>query len=513
MDSYVKTGGALLAVAAAVWIFYFALVYGAQNTLWTDEGDYVLIAQSIVERGQFAVQPADPFGILSQSARSYALPYFTAVMSFVFGNYIYSGHVAVALLCSLAVLATYLLARRLFGDLSAIAAVLLLSFSHLLWFYSSRVLTDAPQMFFAALGLYAFFRTVQEKGPNWMVVFVLSILLGGFTKYVFFSIVLGLAVGAYMYRRQVFEALKASPKATGLCVLLVLVLAAAFFNYQLSKSGSPFGLAGEYFAGTQGYGQADQFLFITQANWIFNNSLGAILVLLGVVYAFIKKDDNAAILALVLLLPLIVMTFFFTYKEDRFAIFLLPAAFVLAGRLLGDAASALADAASGRAKAGFWTGVSALLMLCLFSASYGNIGQCWSLYEDKKSSYSQVQEASYYIRNITAPGEWVLASGYPQVGAYSGRPTLVLDANYSEFLKHSAALNSTVYLTSMLEVYAPLVAVFTALQNGTALPGNTYYHLFADTDKYDVVKYYSMPVNDSTGSTVEQPMVFVFKKK
>jgi len=513
MDSYVRKGGALLAVAAAVWIFYFAVVYGTQSTLWTDEADYVLLAKSISESGQFAIQPADPLGILSQSSRSYALPYFTAVMSFFAGDFIYSGHLAVALLCALAVLATYLLARRLFGDLAAISAVLLLVFSHLMWFYSSRVLTDAPQMLFAALGLYAFFRTVQEKSPQWMAVFVLSILLGGFTKYVFFSIVLGLAVGAYVYRKQVLETMKSSPKLTGLCVLLVLAFAAAFFNYQLSKSGSALGLAGEYFIGTQGYGQSEQFLFFTQANWIFNNTLGAILVFLGVVYAFVKKDDNAIILSLVFLLPLLVMTFLFTYKEDRFILFLFPAAFVLAGRLLGDALNAIAGAASGKAKAGFWTGLSCLLVLFLFNASFGNLDQCWSLYNGKKSSYSQVQEASYFIKNITAPGEWVIASGYPEVGIYSDRPTLGLDGNYTTFLKQSATLNSTVYLTSLLEVYAPIAAAFTALQNGTALPDSTYYHLFADTDKYEVVKYYSTPVTAEDGSVTEQPVVFVFKKK
>ncbi|MFA6330038.1 MAG: glycosyltransferase family 39 protein [Candidatus Micrarchaeia archaeon] len=513
MDSYVKTGGELIAVAAAVWIFYFALVYGVQNSLWTDEGDYVLLAKSISETGQFAIQPTDPLGILSFSQRSYALPYFTAVMSFFAGDYIYSGHLAVALLCALAVLATYLLARRLFGDLPAIAAVLLLVFSHLLWFYSSRVLTDAPQMFFAALGLYAFFRTVQEKSPNWMVVFVLAILLGGFTKYIFFSIVLGLAVGAYLYRDAILKTMQSSPKMTGLCVLLLVAFAAAFFSYQFAKSGSAFGLAGDYFTGAQGYGQADEFLFITQANWIFNNSLGAILVLLGVVYAFIKKDDNAAILALVFLLPLLIMTFLFSYKEDRFIIFLLPVAFVLAGRVLGDAINAVADAASGKAAIGFWTGVSGLLILFLLSASVGNLDQCWSLYEGKKDSYSQVQEASYFIENITKPGEWVMASGHPQVGAYSGRPALGLDPNYTTFLNHSATLNASVYMTSLLEVYAPLVAVFTALQNGTELPGNTYYHLFADTDKYELVKYYSTQATAQNGSVVDQPVVFVFKKR
>jgi len=511
MKSYVRAAGAILAVAAAVWIFYFAIVYGMQNTLWTDEGDYVLLAQSISEHGQFAIQPTDPLGLLTQSQRSYALPYFAAVMSFIAGDYIYSGHLAVALLCGLAVLATYLLARRLFSDLSAIAAVLLLSFSQLLWLFSSRVLTDAPQMFFVALGLYAFFRTVQEKSPNWMAVFVLAILLGGFTKYVFFSVVLGLAVGAYIYRDAILKTMQSSPKATGLCVLLVVAFAASFLNYQISKSGSPFGLAGDYFIGAQGFAEVDQMLFFTQANWIFNNTLGAILVLLGAAYAFIKKDDNAITLALVLILPILIMTFLFAYKEDRFIIFLLPVAFVLAGRLLGDAANLIADAASGRARIGFWTGVSVLLLLFLLSASYGNLGQCWASYEDKKDTYAQVREASYYIKNITEPGEWVMASGHPQVGAYSTRPTHGLSPNYTVFLAQSAALNASVYMTSGWEVGSALSAVFAAIQDGTQLEDNTYYHLFMDNETYEPLVMFSE--YDESGKAVLFYTAFVFKKK
>jgi diacylglycerol kinase len=292
------------------------------------------------------------------------------------------------------------------------------------------------------------------------------------------------------------------------------VLAAAFVNYQYAHSGSAFGLAGDYFAGAQGYGEADQWLFITQANWIFNNTLGAVLVFFGAAYAFIKKDDNAIVLALILAVPLLIMTFFFAYKEDRFIIFLLPVAFVLAGRLLGDAANALVDAASGsRASAGFWTGVSGLLVLFLLGASYGNLDQCWALYKDKQQSYAQVQAAAYYIQNITAPGEWVIASGYGQVSAYSGRPAHGLDPNYTTFLSQSAALNSSVYMTSFWEVSGALTTVFEALRNNTALPGNTYYHLFSDTEKYEVVKYYTTPAQAEDGSVVDQPTLFVFKKK
>jgi 4-amino-4-deoxy-L-arabinose transferase-like glycosyltransferase len=511
MDSYVRAAGEMLAVAAAVWVFYFAVVYGMQNTLWTDEGDYVLLAKSISETGQFAIQPSDPLGLLTQSQRSYALPYFTATVSFFAGDYILSGHLAVALLCGLAVLATYLLARRLFGDLSAIAAVLLLSFSQLFWLFASRVLTDAPQMFFAALGLYAFFRTVQEKSPGWMAVFVLAILLGGFTKYIFFSVVFGLAAGAYIYRDAILKTLKSSPKAACLCALLVAAFAASFFNYQISKSGSPFGLAGEYFIGAQGYAEVDQMLLFTQANWIFNNSVGAILVLLGTAYAFIKKDDDAITLALILLLPILIITFLFTYKEDRFVIFLLPVAFVLAGRLLGDAAEAVREAASGKAGINFWTGASCLLLLFLLSASYGNLGQCWASYEEKKGTYLQVQEAAYYIKNITKPGEWVMASGHPQVGAYSTRPTHGLSPNYTVFLAQSAALNASVYMTSGWEVGSALLAVFAAIQNGTRLEDNTYYNFFMDTEKYELLKIFS--AYDESGQPMLSSTAFVVRRK
>ncbi|MFA5246681.1 MAG: glycosyltransferase family 39 protein [Candidatus Micrarchaeia archaeon] len=512
MDSFVKKAGALLALAAAIWIFYFGLAFGTQNTLWTDEGDYVLLAQSIIERGTYEVMP-DPLGMLDRSARSYGIPYFTAVMSTITGEYIFAGHLAVALLCALAVLATYILARKYFGDLSAIIAVLLLSFSQLLWFYSSRVLTDAPQMAFAALGVYAFLRVIREQNAKWMVVFVLSILFGGFTKYTFFAIIFGIAVAAFLYRDAIIKTALKSPKATGVSVLLFAGFAASFLLYQLSKTGSPFGLAGEYFAGAASFGTVDTWLFFTMSNWIFSTAFGAILVAFGIAYAFLKPDENAQFLSYILLVPMLVMTFFLAYKEDRFIIFLLPIAFVLAGRLLADAIIAIADAASGKASPGFWTAASCLLVIFLYTATFGNLSSCWGLYQDKQSSYSEVQEASYYIKNITKPGEWVLASGNPQVGAYSSRYVNGLNPNYTEFLRVSSAYNSTVYMTSLWEASGALSVVFSAINNGTALYGNTYYELFTDEKKYSLVKMFSRNTVDDSGKPVSQPMVFVFKKK
>ena len=511
MDSVIRKGGAVIAIAAALWIFYFALVYGSQSTLWTDEGDYVLLAKSIATQGRFMVMP-DPFGVLDTSTRSFEIPYFAASTSYMTGgDYILAGRLAVALLCGLAVLATYMLARRLFGDLAAIFAVILLAFSHLFWFYSSRVLTDAPQMLFAALGLYAFLRMAKEQSPKWMVVFVLSILLGGFSKYTFFSIVLGLAVGALIYRDSVIRTAFKSRTALAACILIFLGFAAALVLYSYSASGSAFGLAQQYFSGAESFGVSDTWLYFSQSNWVFNNVYGAILVALGVVYAFLKRDDNAVVLAATLLLPLLFMTFFLVYKEDRFALFLLPIAFVLAGRLLSDALMALVDVATGKAAIGFWAAVSAVLLLMLFSASYGNIGQCWGLYESKQSSYYPAQEAAYFVQNITKSGDWVMADGYDQIAAYSGRYSLDIDQNYSLFQTRAAALNSTVYVASYLERPDVYTAI-TALQNGTALPDDTYYNLFADTGKYQLLTMFTMAVTAQNGTQMQQPVVFVFKK-
>ena len=518
-SSYAKIA-IVVAVLASVWALYFGIVYGPKSYLWTDEGDYTRLARSVVQTGKFQTLD-DPYtkvnstyvSDLERSYRPFGIPYSIANLTYIFGDDIFAGHATVAIFMALASLATFLLARRLFGNLAAAIAVLLLIFSQLFWFYTSRVLTDGPQMFFAAMTLYAFFKVVLDKDYKWIWLGTLFFTFGGFVRYTFFSLGAGLALAAFFYRRELAaEAKKLKSHATeiGIAAALVLCMAVPFAVYQYEKTGSPLGLASGYFAGYYTYGQSDKWFYLENAPWVFSNVYVVLAMAAAGAYAALKRNKEAMTLALVVIVPLAIMTEILSWKEDRFAIFLLPAAFTLAAFALAGPVDKLVKSASGKKDFSSAAFVGILSLLIIYSATIGNLYADWGLYNTKLLSYQQPAQAGLLLKNLTAPGEWIMADGGTQIGSYSDRPVSDLPRSYEEFTRRLPSYNARYFLASELEtndVYTTLQQI----QNGTGNPASTYYHLFTDAAKFRLVAMYNQ-TGVQNGQPVSQPVVFVFEK-
>ena len=510
-----------VAVLASIWALYFGIVYGPKNYLWTDEADYVRLARSVVQTGKYQTLD-DPYSLanktyvsqLERTDRSFGIPYSIANLTYIFGDDIFAGHVAVAILMALAVLATFLLCRRLFGNIASIIAVLLLVFSQLFWFYTSRVLTDGPQMLFTAMTLYAFFKVALDKDYKWIWLGALFFAFGGFVRYTFFSLGFAIAVSAVFYRKELLaEAKKISEHSTeiGIAAALVLCMVVPFAAYQYAKTGNPFGLASGYFSSYLAYGQSDKWFYIENAPWVFSNVYVVLAMAAAGAYAAIKRNKEAMTLALVVVRPLAIFTQLLSWKEDRFAIFLLPAAFSLAGFALAGPIASLIESASGKKAFSFAALLGVFSVLIIYSATIGNLYADWGLYNMKQPSYQQPAEAAMLVKNLTAPGEWIMADGGMQIGAYSDRPVSDLPRDYEEFTRRLPAYNARFFIVSALESAAEVSEVGAAIQNGTALPGKTYYHLFADMTKYRLDAVYNQ-TGVQNGQSVSQPVVFVFEK-
>jgi 4-amino-4-deoxy-L-arabinose transferase-like glycosyltransferase len=504
--------GLLVALLGAAWMFYFALNYGAKNTVWTDEADYLLLARSAMATGRYEIFD-DPGHILDFSSRTFGIPYAIANISAITGDAMTAGRVTMGLFAVLSVLATYLLVRKLFGDVAAIVASLLLCFNQLFWFYTSRVLTDMPQVFFCAVVLYAFFKIVNDKDPKWIPLGVLFGAYGGLVRYTFLSILFGLVLGLLLlYRDEVWKMLSENGRHAGYAAAIAVLIAAPLVAYQIAKTGSPIGLAQEYWSGFSAYGQTDTWFYLNNLSWIFTNPFAVILVALAGAYSVARRNREGLVLFLVLALPLAYMTFFFPYKEDRFAVFLLPAAFALAGMVFSKLFAGLLHSLHGRKPFGAAAIFAVISIFFLYSASAGNLGTAWSLYNQKVDSYVEVQQAAYLIGNMTAPNDWVMAHGYGQVGVYSGRKAMNVNRDYAIFLRQLAFYNASVIEVSFYEGGADIQAAASSLQTGKALPGNTYYHLFTESDKYQLVRVFSRNATGQNGGIVQQPMVIVLRK-
>lgn len=503
-----------VAVAAAAWIFWFGVTAGPANALWTDEGDYTLLARGIAQDGRYWTT-ADPVGELNWTSRSPGLPYAVANSSYFVGDDIFAGYFTVALFAALGALATFLLARLLFGEIAAIVAVLLLTFTQLFWFYSTRILTDGPQIFIAAAVLYSFFKVAKEGNARWLPVCALFVALGGLFRYNFLAILIGLGAAALLYRKELVATLGADKKSVGISLAAGLAIAVPFMAYQMSVTGSPIGLAQGYLSSVNAFGATqavDTWFYITNSAWIFTNSFTVLLIVAGMAYSVLRRNREGIALALVVAITIGLLTAVSSWKEDRYAILLYPAAFALAGFVASKLFEVIAATLEGKRKIGISAAFAALCMVFLFSATLGNTDAARGLYENKKPSYEQVEQASAFIATITSPNDWVMANGNTQVGAYARVRASGLPFDYSEFLRRQELYGSKVYLTSFLEAPYELSKVIRAAQAGAPIENHTLTHLLFDTANYRLVRSFSMNITGEDGTVSPQPVVFVFER-
>jgi 4-amino-4-deoxy-L-arabinose transferase-like glycosyltransferase len=115
---------------------------------------------------------------------------------------------------------TYVIARDLYGRLTAFWAALLLMFGPALVFSSRIISTDVPLLFFWALALLAFLRLREQANWRWTAVLGVSLGLGLLAKYAMIYFVLGMLLAAVLDARS--RAALRSPK-----IWFALAIAAA----------------------------------------------------------------------------------------------------------------------------------------------------------------------------------------------------------------------------------------------------------------------------------------------
>ncbi len=100
------------------------------------------------------------------------------------------------------VVVIYLIARDLYGSLTAFWAALLMMFSPALVFSARIISTDVPLLLFWALALWAFLRLRGQVTGRWAVVLGVSLGLGLLAKYAMIYFVLGMLLAAVLDARS-----------------------------------------------------------------------------------------------------------------------------------------------------------------------------------------------------------------------------------------------------------------------------------------------------------------------
>ncbi len=438
--SVVRHAPAILALLLASVVFYTAF-QNARNVLWWDETEYALLAKNVVDKGRYSYW--DDFYFFwyngDSSFRAPLLPALIATSYLLFGQSELSMRLVVPFLSALGVLATFLVARKLFGDLAGVISASLLSFTTLYWFYAGRVLTETPLVFFSAMMFYAFYGVFEEKKWHWLPLLAAFTALGFLMKYTILAIAPPLAfILLLYYRKPVLEALgsqsgrKSLACNAAIAIALAVLLAAPMLWFSTRTMGGPLKTMEVYLASA--VGSEPLLYYFTILSHIFSNIFVVLLVIAGTIYAFYASEKRGVQLAVLFLSILAVMSIVIEHKEDRYAMLIYPFAFALAGLVASKALVAVAKIRSASESSIFKIGFALVFVVpALYYGTVGNVSNAKALLEPKLDSYLEVARAGNFIMQNSAPGTRVISDSFYQTGYYSDRPVDLLPSTSKEF--------------------------------------------------------------------------------
>ncbi len=344
------------------WVLYalslFLLVYallltsdlGHKSLVW----DEAVIAQSGIDIARLSPSLwSNPQETINTYVRWF--PYFPPFMSMVLAAAysVFGVSEVVARLVSvsfslLGLITTFLLGREAFDDSTGLAASLLLSVMPIYWHMSRVAMLDVASVFFYTLTLYLYYRGVNTRRRELILLSGFALGLGVLTKYpnILCVPVLLASFALETYRDDAVDWRS--------LISLLLALEAAFFivvpwfykTTTISQSWT--GWVNEIKPGKQ-------YKWLMAEYWI--GSLGvlplqtttviAVLALLAVIYSL--KQGSKADFFLLVWVAVIFLWFVPIHKDLRYTLPYLPALAILSGRLLQDFSRRVCSQVSERA--------------------------------------------------------------------------------------------------------------------------------------------------------------------
>lgn len=186
--------------------FFATYKLSESPSVWYDEGFYVQIASNLSEQGKYGMQlkPGETEPVSKLITVSYPLIYPLAFAFKIFGSSIIVARGTMVLFIIGFVLASYLLARRLFGAPYALGAIALVATFAPLYGNGKSVLGEVPGLFFLTLSLLSFERSISD-GRKSRLGFVLAGLFAGLcvsTKPIFLLFIPAIALAFFIKWRK-----------------------------------------------------------------------------------------------------------------------------------------------------------------------------------------------------------------------------------------------------------------------------------------------------------------------
>ncbi len=428
---------ALMAFVVLTRLYYF-IKLGAQP-IWWDEGDYLAIAKV------WALNlPIPDWWAHFTGMRPLLMPMIWAGMFKIGLSEIVLRFITLFLPSIIIVYLVYAVGRDMYNAKTGLIAGFMMSVYWVFMFYSYRLLTDIPSIFFGMLCIYFFWSIYITRNKSWGL--YLSIIFGVLAFSTRFALALVLiSIGIYLLFVRRFSLLK--DKTLGIAAIVGILSISPYIIYFISTKFYLF----KFYFGTAAVSvhQAIQwniipmlFSFINpdtnlanaQAAWYFR--LWGFALILGIfsLYRlilgfdiFLKQEDkkfNADFfIVLFLIVHLVFYIAIFRAANDRWLLMLMPALFILSakgvlwvGRIIKDYNKEIAIA---------------FIVIIIVGGGYFNYIHADRLIENKKTSYGEIKLGGEWLKQNTAPDAKIITASIVQNEYYSERDSYALGGNNS----------------------------------------------------------------------------------
>lgn len=376
----------------------------------------------------------------------------------------------------LSVIFIYLLAKELYNKKVAIISSFIFAVLWIHLFYSVRIMSDAPSLFFSIASIYFFAKSYEEIKFKPFTLSIFFISLAILTRFYFGLIgIIYIFFMIFTHRTKLIKS-----KNFWLGGIIGSLPIAIYFISNLMTQGSLLPALKVY---AESAATKPAFAFYT-LSFIYY-VLGAILTLFFLIGTIIvisqlllgfdriggfKKLKSNMLMIVCLIIPLAFFIFWLRAAEDRYLFLCMPSILILS-------AIGIASCYEFVRKYSKYIAVILIAALLLFSA-YKQITFASELIENKKTSYSQMRDAFVWINENTEKDAVLLGDGIEPYAIYYGERKLT---NWSQDTIKEDVMNADYVILHGFEHQTKELLDY--VQNGSAGNVSPVQAFFFDSEK------------------------------
>lgn len=412
-------------------IYYFILTQ--MQTLWWDEAEYMNMA------GRWAFGTDYLFGPVRPVLFSFLTSFFLKIT-----NSELLPRLFMLLISIFSVIGIYYLGKELYGKGVGLVSSFLMSIFYLNLFFTYRLLVDLPSLTFFTFSAFFFYKYYKDKSPKFL--YLTAGLLGIGTLFKLSTAFIAVPFLIFLLMTSKLNFFKR--KEIWLSSLIFLLILAPYIIWGYFEFGGFVLMQASAHVASESYLN----IFPIFKNYISNFPAylsWPILIALfaGIIFMYKNRGEELRrdiYVLLILIIPLILISYLINHNEDRYILTIFPAIFIISGSFLVKLYSLI------KVKNKIFAILFIILILGFTSVT--QITSADSLIKSRIYSSVNVRDAGLWLKDNSNVSDIIATKSQPQIRYYSGRKTIGLPPTEQEF-ENQLNLNVKFYMISIFEVH------------------------------------------------------------